>query len=182
MAQRVVRLLPGGMDTEIAAQHTRPFKLVRIEFRAPVGTRYYSTGPEVVLEAQTYVAHLIDVGELSWGPDGDQQGQIELYNESEANTAAALVLSARVAETPITIYDAYMTLAGSYVAVKTAVGVLTDSSLTPASATVSMVTNNMGAERLPNRPVTYAEGFHWLPPAGSMLVWGNETYVFEEEN
>lgn len=177
MAQ-VVRVLPTGMALETKKQHTRPIKLVRIGFRN--GNRYYSTGPLVTMDSIAYLPDLISVGELSWGPDGDQSGTIEIYNDAN-NYAATLVLAARIAEVPVTIWEGYIKDDGTAVVTVMAVGILTDSTVTPTSAVVTMVTQNMGAERQPNRPVTYEEGFKWLPPEGGQIDWGNETYVFERD-
>lgn len=177
----VTRPLPGGLHDAISAQFTQPFYLVKAEFPAPYGVRCYSTGPEVVHEGLTYTADACAVDGLSWDGDAVQSGRVDLYNDT--GEIAAMVIDAGISETPASLFVVYRHINGALtVPVLVASGSLADSDIEGGSVVLTLEAASQIALRIPNTYVTKQAGFSHLPVPGSMIQWGDETYIFEEES
>lgn len=174
------RPLPSGLQDAIKAQYTRPFYLLRADFPAPYGTRCFSSGIAMSFEGNTYAGDSCAAEELSWDGDAVQSGRIVLYNDS--GDIAAMLIESGISEVAARLYLVYLKGDDSPTTpVLVAAGTLTDSDIEGADVTVVIEATSLNAQRIPNRFVTKQEGFNWLPVPGSQIQWGDEIYIFEEE-
>lgn len=174
MAHEVVRDLAADNLTEIAIDFTRPVYLVKMLL--PAGSRYVSSGPQIVFNTDTYIEGQVSVGSFSWTADGVQEGKIILSNE--ANAASALILGATINDVAIEIYKTYLIAAGGNTTpVLYVSGVMDGATIGASESSVNVVSTTAQTAFLPPRYHTPAEGFNWLPIDGEVITWGTEVFV-----
>lgn len=178
MIQKVERALAGDVLTEVALQHTRPYYLVKIEFAS--GDQFLSTGPATTHSGDAYIEGAITVGSFSWDSDAGQRGSITFLNEN--NAASALLLNNQIADVPVTIFKVYTKVGGGNTTpVAIIKGTLDDSALSPRDVSMTVVTSGAGTELVPNQFHNQDNGFNHLVRAGTVLVWGGEKFILNQD-
>lgn len=179
MPERIVRALEVGTSDELAQQHVRPFHLAKITFGE--GMYFVSEGPEIVFGGDTYLEGRCELGQFTWTPDGQQEGEIRLLNDG--NAASALALNNRVAGAPITVYLVYQKEDGSFTTPEVyAVGALDQAIIEPDQVVAEIKTTGAGTTFFPNRSYSQNNGFNYLPIPGMVVVWGDERYELEVDD
>jgi hypothetical protein len=174
---RIVRDVDASVLAAIGDDHTKPIHLVKLEFAGP--TFYYlSTEDTIVFDTNTYVGGLTNVSQVSWTIDGSQHCSIEIYNEEDF--AADIVFGNVFAGATATVWLTHRkhdnTLATP---VLYAVGSCDDIELSPESATFVITALQLRTRFVPNRYFTVAEGFNWLPPENTVIIWNGAKYLLE---
>jgi len=178
MAQRVIRRLDSTTLTEIDTNHTKPVYLVKMMFTE--GEYYVSSGKAITFEGNVYVSGQVNVGTFRWSNPGQQEGDIELFNEN--NSASALVLNNKVSDVPIEIYKTYVKSDDSNTTpVLLVKGVMDEPVITPYSAKINVLSSRSLTEFIPRRYYTVSEGFNFLPSDGQVINWNNERFVLESD-
>ena len=155
---------------------TEPYNLIKIMWES--ATSYMSTGPQTVFQGNTYIESGARMGRFSWDSEGNQKGNIFLFNQE--NTASALVLNNTVADTPIEIYQTDRD--GEVQPVAIVVGVL-DSPDTIGLDEVGLRVTTSGSRTtlIPNEYHTLSNGFNFLPRAGTIIMWAGEKFELQNE-
>lgn len=173
----IKRDIAADLQTEIANDFTRPVYLVEMQFDA--GSAYMSTGPQISFGGNIYAEGQVSVGTFVWNGEGQQQGNIRVFNEN--NSAAALVLNNGINEVPILIYKTYLIAAGGNTVPELMIsGIMNGAQLNASSAEISVLSSKSSANFIPNRYYTEAEGFNFLPEDDQVVFWNGEYFVLEQ--
>ena len=167
------RTLSTATDAAVAATTTQPGYLVHIAWSTP--SRLTSGRSPLNWNGYVWLATDIRVDGLKWDKAGQQTGSLTLGNSEQQ--FSALALNEGVADVPVSIwaYDRSATAAGDPVLVFSGVGgklAANDDRLT-----LELTTQRSRALKCPRMRITAANGFNYLPVAGSSIRWGNERYV-----
>lgn len=160
---------------ELASRpHTRPVHLVKLSFGDQV--QYLTDRETRSYNGHTYVGHAIEMGEVTWTPDGEQSGMLTMLNDQKA--ATAIILGAPAAEVACEVLISYLNedneLAEPELLVE---GVITGPTLSATDAVMPIMSDRFAVEYLPNEFFTRANGFTRLRRRGEVFIWRNEKYV-----
>ena len=171
----ITRSVDAGVLTEVINAHTRPFHLVKLV--VPLGTHYYSEGPAMTFESQSYLEGRVCVKQLSWSGETGQTCEIRIYNET--GEAATMFMANQFAEASITVYFVYRKADGSFtVPVLYVVGGVETVQLTYTEVILQVTAAKFRSKYVPNAYVGDA-GFNHLPAEGNVVFWNNSQYVLE---
>lgn len=59
-------------------------------------------------------------------------------------------------------------------------GVVNEIELDEKRVTVTMLSQSAKTQYVPNRYITKYNNFNWLPKTGTIIIWGNETFILEK--
>lgn len=178
ICEDISRIIGADTQTEIGIDFTRPVFLVKMDF--PIASQFMSTGPQITFDSNVYVEGQVSVSTFTWSADGVQTGGISIYNEN--NAAAALILNQGVNDIPISIYLTYLIAGGGNSTPELLVsGVMNGGNLSPSKLTISVLSTASAAQFIPNRYYTSAEAFNHLPVDGSVITWGGERFILEQD-
>lgn len=173
-----MKTLTSALASELGLTVTRPGFFVQIGYSAVLNL---STMGDISWSGQLWSAADVLVSGLGQDGGGSVAGQITLGNADGAY--GALVLNEGASDIPVSVWAVYAGATALKDPVQLFAGVTNGASIDVSGHTVSLALVGQGSNTLysPRVFINKASGFNFLQPAGTKIVFGNETFVLERD-
>ena len=169
-----MKTLTAALLAELGLVVTRPGFLVQIGYSVGL---HLSTLGDISWAGQFWSATDIRVSGLGQDGGASSAAQITLGNADGAY--GALILNEGASDIPVSIWAVYTGATASGDPVQRFAGVTNGASIDVSGQTVTLplVAQGAGTLHSPRVFINKASGFNFLQPAGTKIVFGNETFV-----